>query len=310
MLVPDGGVAGDALSRFCDQLQRQAPSLRVKTEHEALWPAPSLVLGRHGNIAFQAVPAGKTLAPFLEALAAAHAPPSLDARVSARLHEIDLPVPLKLYIAPGCPHCPRMLAQLLPLALEAGQIRLTVIDATLLAESAAADQIRAVPTLILDGQIRWTGQLDTDELITMCIRRDPAQMSSAAMGQLLEAGEAPRVARMMIAHGRIFSALIDLLVDERWSVRLGAMVSAEHLSADAPELADELIQPLWNRLAELPEEVQGDVVHVLGLLAPLRVEGRLQDVLSGAFPDSVKEAAAEALAAMETRARDSDPRPG
>jgi glutaredoxin len=297
-LIPDSGEAGLALRRFGQELRQQIPSLIIKQEREpSLAPVPSLVLGMHRNVVFQAVPAGKLLPPFLEALGGAHAPPPV--QTGARLEQIDLPAALKLYIAPGCPHCPRMLAQLLSLALTTRHIQLTVIDAALFSDGAAGDQIRSVPTLILDDQMRWTGQLDTEEFIDMCVRRDPGRISAAALRQLLEAGEAARAARMMIAHGRVFPALIELLLDERWSVRLGAMVSVEYLTAEAPAVADGLSNPLWERLAGLPEPVQGDVVHVLSQLDPTRVRGRLQAVVGGTFPESVKDVAAEALAAMD-----------
>ena len=109
-------------------------------------------------------------------------------------------------------------------------LRLTVIDAMLMADQAADQGIRSVPTVMLDERIRWTGSIDMDEIIQQCTQRDPVLLSTASLRQIIESGDAARVAGMMADHGRIFPAIIELLTDERWSIRLGAMVTAEYLA--------------------------------------------------------------------------------
>jgi HEAT repeat protein len=151
--------------------------------------------------------------------------------------------------------------------------------------------------LILDDDLRWNGQIDIQEVIRQCIQRDPAKLSVASLRQLLENGEAPRAADLMITRNELFPALIDLIADERWSVRLGAMVTAEYLADQSPTLAARLLTPLSERFARLAEPVQGDVVHVLGQIRSDATAAFLKSVATGPYAESVREAAAEALEA-------------
>lgn len=159
-----------------------------------------------------------------------------------------------------------------------------------------ADRIQSVPTLLLDDHFRWSGTLDLHEVLTIGTQRDPSQLSSASLRQMIENGQAERVASMIQERGRVFPALIDLLVHERWSVRLGAMVTAEYLAAGSRPLALALCDMLWHRFPDLEDPVRGDVVHVLGEVPSEENLTRLTRIASGAFGQIAKEAAEEVLA--------------
>jgi glutaredoxin len=299
VLAREKGDAGTELARFCDRLRELAPSLKIKNDSDILFPAPVLAVGRHGNIGYQVEPSGKLLACFLDALAdAASQNADPDPQTGDLLKAVDLPVLLKLYVATQCPHCPQSIRQLQALAGRSPLIRLRIIDAALFSRESEADQIRSVPTLILDDQYRWTGSVSTEELLTLCVRRDPAQMSAGSLRQLIEAGDAARVAEMMITAGRMFPALVELLTHDRWSVRLGAMVTAEYLADGAPALSMALCRSLWERFDRLSAQVQGDVVQVLGQVDADVTKGYLRTVLSGDFDAEVKTAAREVLEEM------------
>ena len=299
-MSPAQGAAGDAIARFNEQLQELLPELKtvVDTDETAFDP-PALLVGRHKNIGIRAVPSGKILSSFLDALSAKpQTGKSMDTNIAARLHQIDLPILLKLYISSHCPHCPHTLDQLIALASENRHVRLSVTDAQLFPENAQDDQVKSVPTLLLDDQFRWSGQIDPGELLTMINQRDPSLLSAASLRQLIEEGQAERVAAMMLDNGKIFAALVDLLVHNRWSVRLGAMVTAEYIAADSRPLSIQLSDMLWQRFPELADSVRGDVVHVLGEIKTRDNQDRLQRIASGQYGRAAKEAADEALADM------------
>jgi glutaredoxin len=255
-----------------------------------------MLIGRYGNIAYQAVPEDKELLPFLEILQSSIADSDVfPAMLRQEASAIDLPADLTLYIAMQCPHCPRAVRQLTALGDAAERLRIAVVDGILFESQAKAQAIRSVPTLILDDDLRWNGQIDIQEVIRQCIQRDPAKLSVASLRQLLENGEAPRAADLMITRNELFPALIDLIADERWSVRLGAMVTAEYLADQSPTLAARLLTPLSERFARLAEPVQGDVVHVLGQIRSDATAAFLKSVATGPYAESVREAAAEAL---------------
>jgi HEAT repeat protein len=152
-----------------------------------------------------------------------------------------------------------------------------------------------VPLLIVDDRYRWSGLPDIDEILTICLNRDPKVMSTDSLRRIIEAGDAGDAAQMMIDAGDIFPALIQLLTDEKWSVRLGAMVTVEYLADGAPELADSLIEPLWKDFAGHAPQVQGDVAHVLGSIGSQKAKLIIGEIVDGSFDEEVIEAAKEAL---------------
>lgn len=296
LLAREEGAVGRLLAQFCDRLKALMPALRVKTAADETFRAPALIIGPHRNIAYQAIPEGSELPPFLAALAGvaeggAELPPEF-ADWSARM---ELPAELTLYITMQCPHCPKAVGQLLALAAATPKIRMAVVDGRLFDAQAAGHGIRSVPTLLLEDQLRWSGTIDVVEVIRQCLQRDPSRLSAASLRQILEAGDAPRAAAMMIARGAIFPALLPLLTHERWSVRLGAMVAVEYLADEAPALVTQLVDPLWEKFGSLPESVQGDVVQVLGQVQGDAATRCLHTIAAGHYAADVKEAAVEEL---------------
>jgi hypothetical protein len=297
ILLARGQGAGDErVALFGERLGALAPAVRIEKVDEA-FRSPALIIGKHQNIAYQAVPEGRELALFLEALASAGGDGhmALPQDIGTAIGDIEVPAELTLFIAMQCPHCPTAVRQLLSLCATVKQLRLTIVDGVRFADLAAAHGIRAVPTLILEDQLRWSGSIDLADVVRQCIQRDPVGMSAAGLRQILEAGKASRAAAMMIEHNRIFPALIALLTHERWSVRLGAMVTVEYLSDEAPDLAAELVDPLWCDFTSLTEPVQGDVVQVLGQIKSDAALLCLQKIASGDFAETVRQAAAEEL---------------
>jgi glutaredoxin len=287
------------LQQFCDRMKTLLPQLEIKKETDAPFQGPALIIGRNANIIYRAIPENLELPPFLEALGSDDAPDQPLPDIAPQVETLELPLLLSLYISSNCPHCPATVRRLLQLASLSPKIRLTVIDGLLFDLLAKADQIRSVPTLILDGQFRWSGRIDLHELLDMAVHRDPIRISTSSLRQILEEGGAARAAQMMVERDAIFPALLELLVHPRWSVRLGAMVTVEYLVASAPILAAGMAEPLWERFNKLDSQVQGDLVQVLGQIDTPSVRQYLRAVADGAFDPSVKEAAAEELQSLE-----------
>ncbi len=281
-------------SRFCDQLKTLLPDLTIKRESDAPFPGPAFLMGRNANIVYRAIPEKLELPPFLEALGAAGNDPSAP-DIAAQVASIELPLLLTLYISPHCPHCPHAVRRFFHLASLASKIRLTVIDGLLFEAQAQTDRIRSVPTLILDGQFRWSGQIDIREVLDTAVHRDPVRISALSLRQLLEEGGAAQAAQVMIENNALFPALLELLVDSRWSVRLGAMVTVEYLVESAPDLAAGMLEPLWERFDALDSQVQGDVVHVFGQIETPIARQYLERVVQGPYDGEVRQAAAEAM---------------
>jgi thiol-disulfide isomerase/thioredoxin len=288
--------ASAQMDSFCHQLQLLAKDVALTIKTADHLRKPSILLGPRHNIVYQAIPQAAELELFLEAITPAGRPlVQLKETLVNLASSIALPVELVLYIAPQCPYCPKVARQLLGLARINANLQLTVIDVTFLPELAQLDHIRSVPTLLLADVMRWTGELDLHDVLAMCRDRDTAMLSTDGLRQLIASGAAAQVARMMVERQVIFPALVTLLVDPKWPVRLGAMVTVEYLAEADPQLTLGLADPLWQRFTSLEAQIQGDVAHVLGLIPPPLARHYLHQIVQGPYAKPVREAAVEAL---------------
>lgn len=287
----------DELSQFCRRLSAWVPRLSILEEPGDEGPHPLLILPN--GMRYMGVPAGTEIEPFVEALAAnpARRPGSL----AEGLKALDVPAALDLYVNSACPHCPTAVRRLLPLAEAVERVRITVIDGTLFPELAEHHGIRAAPTLLLDGHFRWTGVFDLEEVVALLRTRDPLSLGPASLERMLKDGAARRLAQMMAERNALFPALIDLLCRELWPVRLGAMVTLEELHALRPELARQVIAPLWGRFEEAADAVKGDILYLCGEIGEPTLVSRLVALLQGALSAEVRDAAEEALAKLKNR---------
>jgi hypothetical protein len=292
----------EQMAQYCDQLVQAAPMVQVQRKSGEDRELPAIRLTP--NIWYHAVPTGLELDPFLEAAARRQADttdPPADPSAA-----IDLPAALDLYIAPTCPNCPTAARQLLTLAMIESKIHLRIIDAMTFNAHAAADNITAVPTVILDGQFRWTGALPMAELQAALHHRDPAQLGARSLHNLLQEGQAEQVSDMVIHHQSLFPGLFELLVQPEWSTRLGPMVVLETVAQRDPQLAAQAVAPLWEHFSIADETAQGDIVYLVGEIADAAAIPRLHSIAAEGS-EALKEAAQDAIASIRGRAEGATP---
>ncbi len=293
-LILEKNGEGEPFQSFCNTLSRLAPEIRVEHKAEEEDAGPAIDVGT--RIRYRAIPEGRELAPFLAMLPAVNGkPPNLSESVRKIVAAIRYPAELKIYIAPQCPFCPTAVTDVAALAMACNFIRLTIVDSVMFSESARADDIRSVPTVILEDQFRWSGQVDIHEIARMIVNRDPLKLSAASLKNMLENGGAGGVAQMMLDSGKINPAFFDLLAHEKWPVRLGAMVALETIAEQDAAVARQVIEPLWKRFDRVPDAVKGDLLHVFGETGHADAVEKLASVIAGPYSDEVKEAADESM---------------
>jgi glutaredoxin len=284
-----------AMAQFCERLALWVPRLSITREDASELEFPLMLLPN--GVHYQGLPQGTEVPPFIEALTGKTEP--LADRLRERLEAAPSPpAALELFVTAHCPFCPRTVRELMPLAAAGRLTRLTVIDAALFPEAAARHGIRAVPTLVLDGQFRWAGTIVLEEVVALMATRDPISMGPAALELLLAEGAAQRLARMMAARNVVFPALLELLCHEKWPVRLGAMVTVEELSAVAPDLGRQALEATWDRFDAASDPVKGDILFLCGEAGDRSLVPRIRAVLQSAASAEVKSAAEDALAKL------------
>jgi hypothetical protein len=296
-LVLTGDPRSHDLEGFARKLAERWPALVVTTTRADADHPPYMDLG--GGLRFQGLPQDRELAPFLDVLAGC-----LETPVE-KYHSLAGRVPLgrelRLYVAAACPHCPQVVRQWAALARSGPHLRVRVVDGVLFPEEAQRDGVKAVPTLVVDADWRWSGQIPVGDVLRQLVDRDPAKLSAEALEGLLKEGQASRLATAMRQSGVIFPAFVDLVTHPKWPIRLGAMVVMEELIETEPALAATIIPVLMQRFADLDEQTQGDALYLMGETGNHATLAFVQALPLKGAGDELRQAAGEAATSIMAR---------
>ncbi len=293
-LIRTDGSQSRAIEGFIRDFSELAPRIAVKEKMGKDKDLPGIYI--HESWRFHLVPEGTALNPFLDLLSAINTG-TVDIRDDIRkiLENHSGEIPLTLFLSTQCSNCPVVMRQIAPLPLVNPAIRLRVIDALLFPDQASEHHIQAVPSLIGEGGIRWTGQIRLGEVVQALVRRDEEQFDKETIERMITEGDTTPLADMMIEAGRVFPAFMDLLTQELFSIRLGAMVIMEDLGERAPDLARTVLEPLWQKMSAVDETVQGDIIYLVGEIGNSHWVPRLEALLKVVvFPD-LEDAVQDAL---------------
>lgn len=288
------------IEEFCGLLAGLVPMLKIRREEPTAASLPAIIITP--RLSFCGIPSHTELAPFIEALAFLNAgKPDLPQSIVGRLRHVRPPASVSVYVAPSCKFCPDAVRRLLPLPFAVDGVRLRIIDGILFRDVAKKDQVRSVPTVILDNQYRWTGGVTLLQLCEAVERRDPEKLDKAALQRLVTEGGAYDLARMMLTSGGVYEAFLELLIEENFTVRLAAMVTLEELAAADLTLARQVIAPLWKRYPQSADAVKGDILYIFGELRSPQSLPHLRSVLAAEENPEIREAAQEALERIENQ---------
>lgn len=291
-LMLTGDKRSKDFEQFGEELCRIAPKIRIYKERDESDRLPRIQIGQ--AIGYQAIPEGAELEPFLDAL---HTLDNkvipLPAKLHERIREIKVPADLRLYVSPQCPFCPGVTRQMISLTSVSDLIRLTVRDGLLFPEAAQSDHIQSVPTVILDPHFRWTGTVQTEDILDVLIHRD--DISSTAMERMILEGNAFRLSELMLEKEMIFPAFSDLLTHELFSVRLGAMAAMEEIAEQNIRLAASIADPLLEGFDRHNNQVRGDILHILGEAGNAAIIPRLKAIEKMQSDPEIREAVTEAI---------------
>jgi hypothetical protein len=285
------------LERFVAVLETHWPALAIERLRADDDGPPFMDVG--DGFRFQGLPEETKLSPFLDVLAGDLEPP--DRGLGEYLTRMALSDEVRLYIAAPCPFCPGAVRQWAALAWAGPNLRVRVVDGTLFPEEAARDGIQAVPTLLLDRDWRWSGDIPVADVLRQLADRDPSQLSIDALEGLLQEGRAGTLAAAMQRHGAIFPSFVELLTHPKWPIRLGAMVAMEALIESDPELAKTIVPPVMQRFPALDEATRGDALYILGEAGDQETLPLLQALSLEGAGEELRQAAREAAESIAAR---------
>lgn len=286
------------LEGFIRDFLELAPRIRmVEVQGQAL---PGLIIGDGWHLHF--IPEGTELEPFLDLLSAIDREETpIPKVIQGMLENRPCSLSLTLFVSTYCPNCPNVLRQVAPLPLVNRGIRLTVIDGLLFPELASEYSIQAVPTLLSQDGLRWTGQIRLADVLASLLGSEEDRIGREALERMITDGNAQALADNMIRAQSLFPAMLDLLTHEVFSLRLGAMVVMEDLGERAPQLARSALEPLWERMPRVEEAVQGDIIYLIGEIGDATWVPRLEALLHKAVSPDLEEALQDALRSLASR---------
>lgn len=287
--------------KFAETLTRLAPGIDLITAQNNQEKFPALLLEKAWR--YHLVPQGAELKPFLELIEMfAQNRTDLPTSIKNALKTIRSPSHIKIYVTAYCPHCQRTVNLIKPLPIINPLLQITLIDGQMFPEMAQADKIRSVPTVICNEQFRWIGRMRLEELVQVLAQQDPEQMGKESFKGMIKNGDAVRLAEMMIAKNRIFPGFLETLLDPEWPTRLGAMVAFEQITERDPSLAKQTLGLLWEKLPAADGNVKGDMLYLFGKAGDKAWIPRLTTFTFSEHPESLREAAREALEALKGKA--------
>ena len=253
------------------------------------------------NLHYMALPKGIELAPFLQSLIArTHGEILLSERTLSALETFITPTKVEVVVSPTCPHCPIVVGLVNKLALISTYMEVTIIDGTLFPEYVEKYGIRAVPTLIIEGNEQLVGKISEDFLVDKLTNQSPSTFHQDSFKKIVKEGDAEKLAGMMVADGDIYGKALELLVDPDWSVRMGMMVVLVEVAQLNPNMVERVYPYVLDLLDHDDANQRGDMAYLLGLIGNASVIHRLE-MLQNDKNSEVAEAAFEAVQQIRER---------
>ncbi len=271
---------------FAEAFSKLCPTAEVKINETRSTGLPWFGVGT--RLRFHMIPLGNKLSPFLKALAPAESPAATSA-------DGDTGAELTLFVSGQCPYCPAALENLLPLTGGEDRAGLRVVDALLFPNEAEKHAVQSLPTLILDGNLRWTGIVSRNEIRAAISPHGPGDMDAEAFERLLNAGNSDRLTEMMKVEGRVFPSFVSLLAHEKWPIRLGAMVVLEELMESAPFVSWSAAPHMWALYHDSEKAIRGDLLYIFGELGDKENISSLGLLLEEESDPEIREMIMEAL---------------
>lgn len=202
----------------------------------------------------------------------------------------------ELLIAPGCAHCPAVMAALGDLLKQGSLGRLDIVNVVAFPQHAAERGARGVPWTRI-GLFELAGALTPAELATWVERAGSDDGMRSYLSEGLAGGELATVTAACRRSPALLGPLLDLAADLEtpFAVRIGVGAVVEELAADG--IPDAAVQRIIDMSHSDVAQVRADAAHFLGLAATDPARARLAELRDD--PDhEVREIATESLAEL------------
>lgn len=206
----------------------------------------------------------------------------------------DTDADAELLIAPGCPHCPAVLAALCDMVKQGVIGQLLVTNVARHPAAAAQRNARSVPWIRI-GPFEVSGAHTAAELRALAERAGNPDARQQFLREQLEAGQLDDVINACRRSPALLPSLLRLAgdLDTPFAVRIGVGAVLEDLAGE------DLLQPVTAQLIALSTneapQIRADAAHYLGLIDDPQAGHRLRELIEDSNAE-VRDIAAESLA--------------
>lgn len=206
----DSGEKSREMLTMLREISELSTHITLREADDSSERKPSFALGRPGaaaSIRFAGIPMGHEFSSLVLALlqVGGH-PPKVDAALAEQIAALEGEYRFETYISLSCQICPEVVQALNVLAVLNPNISHTMIDGALFQDEVEAQQIMAVPTVLLNGQPFGQGRMTTVEIVAKidkgAAQREAKKISAKAPFDLLIIGAGPAGASAAIYAAR------------------------------------------------------------------------------------------------------------
>jgi len=214
------------------------------------------------------------------------------------------PVEIVVFTAQGCPNCAAGVRAASALAAANSMVNVSVVDTGESPDLASRYEVRSVPTFVVNEGLTIVGVLKQEELARRILELQGPRAEDAIFISLVKSGRLDD-AKSQLVDGRGINAFAKLWNESTLESRIGLSLTAQNALDDDPRSLDGLVEHLLPGVETDDSARRGDTADLLGDIGHPSARSSLEKLLNDSHPDVV-EAAEDALASIEERARATD----
>jgi len=249
---------------------------------------PTVVIRRGDvEITYHAIPTGNEFEPFLK---------TVKMLSNVRCFE-NLSADIKVFIAPSCPHCARVVENVNRIAVKNPRVKVKIIDVSLLPDTIEKYGIKSAPTVIINDEIRLVGYVDEEEIRRLIKDKDKREYIRI----LLINGSVDDVKDLAYRDRNCLKTLAEYIAHREFPVRLGSMIVLDQIFKERPDLIKPLKCEIRKHLKSNDSRIKQDTAMLLGYIGDEEDIRFLEELLKE--NGDVRESAIEAIDLIRRRSK-------
>lgn len=203
------------------------------------------------------------------------------------------------FTSPFCSHCSRVVDIVTKFAVANPKIEVRIVDAVHFRELSKEHNVISIPTLIVNGRVKLTGEIDENKILNALKEDRYYDYKLGYYAYMLREGLVEEL-RKDIKTKSDAKVVGDLLTHPMLRVRIGAMLLLEKLFKENPEIVEGAKPKIRELLKHGDFRVKEDAALILGKIGDKADIKFLEDLLVSENVD-VRDSAVEAIEEIEER---------